>query len=711
MGTSLSEGKESRLPRGGLRSLVFVLSLTLVLFQLRGGLLGPFPALIQGAIHVGFVMALCFICYPAPTGSLWALPHGNDLLLFVLGGASGILLVAMASVTIGGMVGSSYVIPALAWCAIGVGVAVALYLPTKRPKGRRTILPVDAVLGILAAIATAYTVVNYDRLTSFAASATSLDYLMSAALLLLVFEAGRRVIGWVMLLLMVALVAYTLLGQYIPGHWGHGPFSVQTLLYTLYMTDAGFFGQITAISASLVALFIIYGGLLEVSGSGKSFINIALSIAGKSKGGPAKVAVVASSLFGTISGSAVANAAVIGNFTIPLMKNVGYSPEFAAGVEATASTGGQIMPPIMGVAAFIMAQLLGVSYLRIAMAALIPALAYYAAIFFTVHFLACRGNLAPVPPHLMPKNLRETLDWQMLVPLVGSIVVLLVLLASNSTLARSIFWSLVVLIILYLVLGGQPGKVPSRGVNVLRGLESGGRGIIMIATIVVLAQCVVSLIGMTGIGVKLAAALSNLGGSSLFGALVMSGAVCLILGAGMPTPAAYLVAVGVLLPGLTGAGLPPLVVHMFLFYYAVIANITPPVAPAVFVTCSMAGCSWQKTTRWALQMAYVGLIVPLIFAFRPGLLLIGTPLDILWSTLVVFLAVIAMAAGVAGFLTRRLSVIERMVFVAASALLFFPSLAADVIGVVIMVGAYMWQRFHKREFALSQLVGMGNRRN
>lgn len=695
-----------RTPKGKLKVLVFVLSLALVAFQLRAGLVGVFADMIQGAIHVGFVLVLCFIFYRGATGSLWRIRYGNDLILFVLGGASGTLLLAISLELVKSLTGAAFLIPGLAWYLIGIAIAAVLYVPVSYLAKRDAILPVDIILMLLAIIVSAYTLANYDRIVTFAATATTLDYLIATSLLLLVFEAGRRVIGWALIIVSASFVFYALWGQYIPGFWGHPGMSVQTLLYSLYMTSTGLFGQITAISASVVALFLIYGAFLESSGSAKSFENVAISLVGKSRGGPPKVSVIASSLFGMISGSSSANVGVTGNFTIPLMKGVGYKSEFAAGTEATASTGGQIMPPIMGIVAFLMAELLGISYLKVVIAAIIPAASYYVSVFFMVHFMAGRGNFPTVPSSQIPR-FRDALEWRHIIPVFASISTLLILLVQGYSITRCIFGSLVVVIILYLAIGGHPRQLLPRSIDIIRGFETGARNIIPIATVIILAQLVVSLVGITGIGVKMATTIVSLqAGGGLLAASVLAAVVTLVLGMGMPTPAAYLIGVGVVVPALITAGLQPIVAHMFVFYYAVMSSITPPVCSAVYIASSLARCSWVKASRYACLLGYVGLTVPIVFAFRPTLLMIGAPLSILWDTLMLFMGIIFIASGVTGFLMRSLNIVERVIFVVGGVLVFVPSAAADIVGILLIVVAILWQRFYKRGIAPTEAGGI-----
>ncbi|MFC2066432.1 TRAP transporter permease [Chloroflexota bacterium] len=673
--------------------VAFVIGLALALFQVRTGIAGPFGDLIQGAIHLGFVFVLCFLFYPTgrrlERGRQW----GNSAIIFVVGGLAATALMTIIIEAVRVYLGlANNPVPTIGWYFIGPVLAAVLYLPARRAK-HQGILPVDIVLMILAVVVTVYTMANYDRILESITVARPMDYLVGTSLMLLMLEAGRRVVGWPLVIMAALLLIYTLTGEHIPGRWGHPPISITTALYSLYLAVTGLYGPIVRLSATLVGIVVVFGGLLVVTGTGQSFMDLALAAAGKSKGGPAKVSVISSSLFGMISGSATANVAITGNFTIPLMKSVGYPAEFAAGTEATASTGGHVMPPIMATSAFLMAEFLGVSYLKVIVAATLPAIAYYLAVFLVVHLTAVKGGLPGVPPERVPQ-LRAALQHRGIFSLAISIAVLLFLLFRGYPIVNSIFWAIMVVMGLYLLMG-DPRKIPSRIVDLVRGLENGARLLLPVATIIALAQMMVSLLGISGIGVKFAQLIASVGETNLMASLVISAILAILLGMGMPPIAAYVLCVGVVVPGLITLGLPPLLVHMYVFHFTSMATITPPVCAAVYVAAGMAGCSWVKAAGWAMRLGFAGLTVPLVFAYRPGLLFIGGPVQILHAIVIVFLGIVAWSFAITGYASRSLSIIERLIFFAGGLLLFVPEVATNVAGGAVVAATYLWQRFHR----------------
>lgn len=677
------------------RRIVFAIAVAYGVFQVVVGITAPLPELMLRATHLFFAFVLVFIYYPIVFCVGDRGKHTSAIVPFVVGGIGGTLLVMIAvqaTSTYLGVTGVS--LPNYAWLVIGLATAAGLYVLGKRMAARNLMVPMDIVLEILAITVSAYVVVSYERIMGFMVTAVPMDYLISASLIFLVVEGGRRVVGWTLPILIGALTTYVLFGQYLPGYFGHPVITGRHVLGSLLLDPAtGSYGYLVGLSASIIGILVIWGGLILSTGFGQSLMSLTIAAFGGKVGGPAKVAVVSSSLFGTVSGAAVANVAVTGNFTIPLMRSCGYKPAFAAGTEATASTGGQIMPPIMGIGAFIMAELLGISYLKVIVAAILPAVLYYVGCFASVHFQAKRGELPPIPSEQL-LTLRAALAyWRPLVSLGIAVVVLLGMVARGYSLSLSVSGAVAVTIILHLLVGGGLRLFPRRGLSIVEGMERGGRMLAGMAVIIVLAQLAVNLVGMCGLAPKVTDLISSLGGGNLFLGLVFAGVSCIVLGMGMPTTAAYVLGVGLILPALSAFGLPPIVAHMFIFYYCVMSAITPPVCAAVYVASTMAGVGWLRTAEWALRLGYAGLIVPLIFAYRHGLLLMGGPLAVLLSATIATVAVFAWAAGLAGFLDRPLGKVERALLWAGGAMLFIPVRLFDILGGLIVIGVFVWQRF------------------
>jgi TRAP transporter 4TM/12TM fusion protein len=446
----------------------------------------------------------------------------------------------------------------------------------------------------------------------------------------------------------------------------------------LYLSTEGIFGSTLGVSASYVMLFVVFGAFMERSGTGQLFMDFAMSITGSSAGGPGKVAVVSSSLFGTVSGSAVANVMVDGPITIPLMKRTGFRPPFAAAVEAVASTGGQLMPPVMGAAAFVMAEFLAVPYAQVALWAAIPALLYYVAVFFAVHFESKRYGLAGVPKSELPRLGAVMRDRG---HLFGPILVVLfgLMLGYSAPLAA--------LVAALLCLPVALLRATTRGGitwhSVLGALQDGARNTLAVAMACACAGIVIGCVTITGLGITFTQAVTALAQNSLLLALVLMALAGIVLGMGMPTTPAYIVMVSLLVPATIKLGAVAPAAHMFAFYFAILSAITPPVALAVFAAASLAGANiW--TTGWAAVRAGApAYIVPFMFVYEPALLTIGDWATTLSSTITATVGVILLAAGLFGYLLRPASWWERGVLLVAALLLIKPGWITDLIGIAL----------------------------
>jgi len=436
---------------------------------------------------------------------------------------------------------------------------------------------------------------------------------------------------------------------------------------------------------TIVFLFILFGTFLERSGGGQFFINLAVSLAGRLRGGPAKIAVIASGLMGMISGSSIANVATVGTFTIPLMKRVGYRAEFAGGVESAAATGGQIMPPILGAAAFIMSEFTHTPYLTIVVLSIVPAILYYLSLFMNVHFEACRTGMEGMPEEEIPKTSKVLSDgWIFIFP----VITLIVVLTMGFSPARAAFSAMGMLIVLSLI------KASTRiGPTVFwESLVAAGRNTVGIAAACACAGIIVGTVSMTGLGIKFANLIEQISQGHLILALMFTAVASLVLGMALPTTANYIVQASVAAPALVALGLPVLTAHMFVFYFGVFADITPPVALAAYTAAGIAKGDPMKTGVIATRNVIVGFIVPFLFVYHPGLILRGPVEDMAMMIPSTALAVVALSAFVGNYLHRLCAVWERFGLLAAGVLLITPGWMTDAIGLALLVGIYLWQR-------------------
>jgi TRAP transporter 4TM/12TM fusion protein len=499
------------------------------------------------------------------------------------------------------------------------------------------------------------------------------DQFWGVVAVLIVFEATRRVLGWALPLTALGFIAYA-------AFISHVKFPI--LMEQLYLSTEGIFGSTLGVSASYVMLFVLFGAFMERSGTGQLFMDFALSITGHTAGGPGKVSVVSSSLFGTVSGSAVANVMVDGPLTIPLMKRSGFRPPFAAAVEATASTGGQIMPPVMGAAAFVMAEFLAVPYAQVALWALIPAVLYYVAVFAAVHFEAKRHGLHGVPKSELPRFGHVMLvRGHLFVPI---LVILAGLMLGYSAPLTALAGALACLPMALL------RKTTRAGIgwkSVLEALEEGAKNTLSVAMACACAGVVIGVVTATGLGIVFTQFVVGLAQNALVLALVLTALAGIVLGMGMPTTPAYIMMVALLVPALSKLGAPVPAAHMFAFYFAILSAITPPVALAVYAAASLA-----KTDLWASGWAAVrvgaaGFIVPFMFVYEPALIMINGWAQVHVSLLAMVSAVIGclcLAAGLHGYLLAPARPWERAVLVCAALLLIAPELISSLVGLGLL---------------------------
>lgn len=494
-----------------------------------------------------------------------------------------------------------------------------------------------------------YILSQEQRITeSFGIIATPFEIGAAFAIILLILVAAYQTTGPALPILAVLALAYALLGDLIQGSWGHTGFSVSYLVEYLFLGTEGIWGMVTGLSANLIAIFIIFGSVLLATGGAQSFMDIALLVAGRKPGGAAKVATVSSALFGMLNGAAVANVATTGNFTIPAMKRLGYRPSFAGAVEATASSGGQLTPPIMGAGAFVMAELLGIPYLDVVYAAIIPALLFFACVWFSVEIEARREDMKPFEDADMP-SWREVLVPARILPLALTLAVTLGAMFAGRTPSLAAFYGIVTNVVLFIAFGGFDLKEQrDRFRALLDGALLAAGSIVSILALLVCAQIVLSLIGLTGVGIKLSESIMGVEASSgLLVGTIFAMIVSLILGMGMPTTAAYLLAAAVVAPALIELGLEPMIAHFFVFYSALLSALTPPVCTAVFAAAVIAKTHWWPICLAAVKLAAMKYILPFFFVFREAVLLKGDPTEIVWAGIMGLVAsmLLAIATG------------------------------------------------------------------
>ena len=661
---------------GPAKWLVFILSLLFAAVQLYSAFTGRIAATQLRPLHLGFVMMLVFLIYPISK------------------------------------------------------------------KARRDTLPIyDIFLSALAMAVCLYIALQHVELANRINKNTPLDLWVGGLLIVLLFECCRRVVGLPIMVVAGVFILYAYFGKYMPGGLQHRGFKVKRIITQLVYTTEGIMGTPLGASATFIYLFVLFGAFLERTEVGNFFIDFANAIAGHKRGGPAKVAVLASALEGTVSGSSVANTVGSGSFTIPMMKKLGYRKEFAAAVEATASTGGQIMPPVMGAAAFLMAESVGVSYMQVVKAALIPAILYFVGIYIIIEFEARKYGLVGMDKKDLPP----------FIPLIKKsgylILPLIVIVCFLSMGYTPVFAALVGIaacvicdIIRHLVIGitgaveahklrkrlratvsakryayemahgnypeaDSPAKiigdtVAQTGIDIVASLDKGSRSVLGVAVACGMAGIIVGMITLTGIGLTLGNSLTALAGGNQYLTLIFTMLASIVLGMGVPTTANYLIT-STIMAGTVKAvvGCDILAAHLFVFYFGIIADITPPVALAAMAGSAIAKSDPFKTGLNAVKLAIAAFIVPYIFVFNNKMLFIGAQwYDILQIGVTSVFGMLGVAAALEGYFTRHAHLLQRLLFLAGGLLLIHPGLITDIIGVVLIVIPILWQDLENKKF-------------
>jgi TRAP transporter 4TM/12TM fusion protein len=552
-------------------------------------------------------------------------------------------------------------------------------------------LLLDLALLLLTLASLGHIFLNYEYVVtrySYVQSLTLWDFVMGVILTLILLEASRRVIGWALPITAACFLFYAIFGKYLPGLVRHTGFPLETVIDQLYLTTEGIFGIPLGVSATYVILFVIFGAFLEESGTGQFFMDFSNSLVGGAKGGPGKISCVSSALFGTISGSAVANVMVDGWLTIPLMKRTGFKEDFAAAVEATASTGGQIMPPVMGAAAFVMAEYTGIPYIQICIHAAIPALLYYFALFMAIHFEASRTGLLGVPKEERPRFQSVMLArGHLFFPL---IVIVYFMIAGYTPMYACIYATVSVVLIALLRTQTRMGVM-----KILKALEFGAKNMLPVAAACACAGIIIGVINLTGLGLKFTSLILVIAGNSLIPALIFTMFAGIVLGMGLPTTAAYIVQAALLIPALIKLGVPLIAAHLFVFYFAIISAITPPVAMAVYAAAGISGSNLWKTGLEAVRIGATGFIIPFMFVYGSSLLMIGSIGTIITTVISSSIGVVALSAGLMGWFFKEATYPERVMLVAGALLLIKPGLYTDAVGLTLLIIVIVIQKLRK----------------
>ena len=610
---------------GGIfRWVIYFGLLAFALFQLYTAIFGVFPAQIQRTIHLGFGLTFIFLLFPA------------------------------------------------------------------RRKARKDKIPFyDFILAILAVVVGSYWTINYDRLVQSIGQLETMDFYIGLLAILLVLEAARRAVGLPITIIAALFLVYAYYGPYMPDFIAHRGQDLESISNLMFFSTDGILGTPISVSATFIFVFLLFGAFLVKTGVGQYFNDLAVAIAGKLVGGPAKVAIFSSALQGTISGSSVANVVTSGSYTIPMMKKLGYKKEFAGAVEAAASTGGQLMPPIMGAAAFLMVEFIGrgVTYWDIAKAAAIPALLYFAGIWIMTHFEAKRLGLKGLSDEEMPDRKEVLKKIYLLLPI---ILIIVLMLAGVPVMHAALYG------ILACILAGMFNKETRLGpLDMIDALVDGARTALGVVAATACAGIIVGVVVKTGLGLSLANSLVKLAGGSILLTLFLVMIASLILGMGAPTTANYVITSTIAAPAIitllapnTPNELIPVVVimsaHFFVFYFGIIADITPPVALAAFAASGISGGDPVKTGVNSAKLAIAAFIIPYIIVFSPALLMIDvTLMEILWVTFTAILGMIAIGSGVIGYWYRKLMWFERIILIAAGLAMIYPESISDITGLVV----------------------------
>lgn len=577
-------------------------------------------------------------------------------------------------------------------------VLVFLLYPARRGARRDSPTALDILLTVLSGLVITYWISQFESLNYRAGAETRLDALVSVVGILLSLEVSRRVLGWAITSIGVAMLAYAYFGAYLPDLIAHRGFDIERLCTALFITTNGVFGIMANVLATYVILFIFFGAFLQKSGAGKFFIDLPMALAGKSAGGPAKVAVMASALFGSVSGSAIANTVSTGAFTIPLMKRAGFRPHVAGAIEPSASIGGMFMPPIMGAGGFLMAELTGTPYTHIMLIAVFPALLYFFSVFCMIHFEAKKNKIEGFDGELPHPATVLKEGWYFSLPLV--VITVLMILGRSPGFAA--FWATLSCIAVSWL--REDTRMGFR--EIWQAIQTGARNTLIIGATLGTIGIIVGTISLTGIGLKFSDLIISLAGGHLLPAIFLVAVASLVLGMGVPVTAAYLITAVLAVPSLTEMGVALVAAHMIVYWLSQDSNITPPVCVAAYAGAAIAGADPWKTGWTAFKFAKLLYVMPLLFAFTPAILLEGQSFQVFSSMFSAILGTIAFSALTMFFLIRKTNIPEWLVLAVATVLLYWPSFLTDGVGLLLVGGVYLSQKYRPgSDGALRRIAG------
>ncbi|MGM8366244.1 TRAP transporter permease [Virgibacillus sp. W0181] len=563
----------------------------------------------------------------------------------------------------------------------GVLLAIFLLPLTKLDKlsgGKNIFIIIGSVVFVaLSAVTSLYLVINYEDILVRIGSYTSVDMVLGIIAVILLLEATRRALGWALPIITILFILYAFLGPYIPGMAGHSGITFERFFTTMYLTSNGIYGIALGVAATFIYLFIFFGSILNRTGAGNFFVDVALSTTGRVSGGPALSAVLASALMGSISGSGVANVATTGNFTIPLMKNTGYKPHFAGAVEAIASNGGQILPPVMGAAVFLMAEILGIPYLTIAVAAIIPAILYFITTGFVVYLQAKKENIRPLDKENIP-SFKKTMKrgFYYLIPL----IVIIYFLAAGFSPMRAAFYGIVSVI----VIGFVNKKIKFNFKILSEASYSALKSAITVSSACACAGIIIGVVSLSGLGLKMSSLIVSMSNGIVWIALIITMLVSIIMGMGLPTSAAYLILAVLGGPALIDMGVSPIAAHLFILYFGCLSTITPPVALSSFAAAGIAGSHPMRTGVESFRLAIVAFIIPYMFVYGPALLMDGVWYDIVIKTIIAIIGCFFIATTVIGWLGGKLHFILRIIIFGIAISLLHPSYITSLTGIGLL---------------------------
>lgn len=694
------EAKTERRPRGLWLWVTSLLSAALVLIYFYGAGFQALPTEYHLGVYVLITFVLVFLLYPA--GGRVAVACMSVLSAFLVALGVTCFLVFDSPVALWDQLTMfretlEYDGFALAWqndfgllwvpFALTLPFA-AILLPLDQWMVRRfPQSPTASDLIMTAAVAGSviYWIAQFEALNYRAGAENQLDRLISLIGLVLSLEVCRRVLGWSITFVGIAALAFGLFGPYLPELFSHRGFSIDRLATSLFITTNGVFGVMAGVLATYVILFIFFGAFLQKSGAGKFFIDLPLALAGRSTGGPAKVAVISSALFGSVSGSAIANTVSSGAFTIPMMKRAGFKPHVAGAIEPAASIGGTFLPPIMGAGGFLMAELTGIPYSQIMLYAIGPALLYFLAVFCMVHFEAKKLGIVGINDEEFP-HWKEVLKkgWYFALPL----VIITVLMLTGRSPSNAAFWATLSCIAVSWV-----SKETRMGPKeIWDAIQTGARNTLIIGATVGVIGVIVGVISLTGMGLKFSDLIISMAGDSLLIAIILIAIASLVLGMGVPVTAAYLIVAVLAVPALGNYGVSAIAAHMIVYWLSQDSNITPPVCVAAYAGAAIAGSDPWKTGWTSFKFAKMLYVTPLLFAYVPGILLVGSAFDIFTAFFSATLGTIAFGALAMGFLRRRTSIIEWALLAAATFALYWPDFISDLVGCALVALVWWLQR-------------------